>query len=182
MNSAVALNNLTGLTTHSSSFSQQSLATLYELYSLNTITTSAFLSAPHLLVAGSSAWANTNAETANLFMFSFHKDLSVLGLTATPSYLHMLTLPNMPSVMMTISTANSATPNTSGGVMTGHSAGMFVSVSWGAPSASNGTGAGIGVGPGPSIICPFSNCNYMAHCSRLSLHFMLVLKISCNVT
>ena len=113
------------------------------------LTTSAFLGAPHPPAAGSSAWANANAETANPFTFGFREDPSVLGLAATPSRLHTLTPPNAPNAMMTTGTADSATPNTSGGATTGRSAGVFVSASWGAPPASNGAGAGVGVGPGP---------------------------------
>jgi hypothetical protein len=112
--------------------------------------TSSFHGAPHPSAAGSSAWANSGAETANPFTFGFREDPSVLGLAATPSRLHTLTPPNAPHAIMTATASTSVTPSTASGTLTGRAAGVFVSASWGAPPTGNdGNGAGIGMGPGP---------------------------------
>jgi hypothetical protein len=120
--------------------------------------TSSFLGASHPLAAGSSAWANADAETANPFTLGFREDPSVLGLAATPSRLHTLTPPNAPHAMMTATDAN---PNSTGGALTGLGAGLFVSASWAVPPAGGnglggvggvggqGQGQGMGMGPGP---------------------------------
>jgi len=113
--------------------------------------TSSFHGAPHPSAAGSSAWANASAETANPFTHGFRgEDPSVLGLAATSGRLHTLTPPNAPHAIMTANTSASATPNTAGGTpLTGRGAGVFVSASWGAsPANGNGNGAGAGMGPG----------------------------------
>lgn len=109
---------------------------------------SSFHAASHPPSAGSSAWANAGAETANPFTLGFREDPSVLGLAATPSRLHTLTPPNAPNAIMTASSSSDANPNSSGGALTGRSAGLFVSASWAAPPLG---GNGPGPGPGPGI-------------------------------
>ena len=108
--------------------------------------------APHPPAAGSSAWANAGAETANPFTLGFREDPSVLGLAATSSRLHTLTPPNAPQAMMTAPTSATADPNTMSGAPIPRAAGVFVSASWGtSPAGGNGgdgTGAGVGVGAG----------------------------------
>ena len=109
--------------------------------------TSSFLGACHPLAAGSSAWANAGAETANPFTLGFREDPSVLGLAATPSRLHTLTPPNAPNAMMTATSSTDANPNSTGGALTGLGGGLFVSASWAVPSvAGNGPGGVVGVG------------------------------------
>ncbi|KAI0001765.1 hypothetical protein BJV77DRAFT_1155139 [Russula vinacea] len=81
--------------------------------------TSSFLGACHPLAAGSSAWADAGAETANPFTLGFREDPSVLGLAATPSRLHTLTPPNAPNAMMTATSSTDANPNSTGGALTG---------------------------------------------------------------
>jgi hypothetical protein len=114
---------------------------------------SSFHGAPHPSAAGSSAWANAGAETANPFTLGFREDPSVLGLAATPSRLHALTPPNAPNAIMTDSSSSDANSNSTGGLLAPRSAGLFVSATWAAPPVSgngngNGPGAGIGVGVG----------------------------------
>lgn len=120
--------------------------------------TSSFHGGPHPSAAGSSAWANASAETANPFTHGFRgEDPSVLGLAATSGRLHTLTPPNAPHAIMTANTSASATPNTAGGApLTGRGAGVFVSASWGAsPANGNGNDAGVGMGPGPGGVPQF---------------------------
>lgn len=113
---------------------------------------STFHAASHPPAAGSSAWANAGAETANPFTHGFREDPSVLGLAATPSRLHTLTPPNAPNAIMTASSSSDANPNSTGGALIGRSAGLFVSASWAPPPVSgNGNGNGPGPGPGPGI-------------------------------
>ena len=117
---------------------------------------SSFHAASHPPAAGSSAWANAGAETANPFTLGFREDPSVLGLAATPSRLHTLTPPNAPNAIMTASSSSDTNPNSTGGALTGRSAGLFVSASWAAPPVGgngngNGFGPGFGPGPGPGI-------------------------------
>lgn len=115
---------------------------------------SSFHAASHPPAAGSSAWANAGAETANPFTLGFREDPSVLGLAATPSRLHTLTPPNAPNAIMTASSSSDANPNSTGGALIGRSAGLFVSASWAAPPVGgngNGNGNGPGLGPGPGI-------------------------------
>jgi hypothetical protein len=115
---------------------------------------SSFHAASHPPAAGSSAWANAGAETANPFTHGFREDPSVLGLAATPSRLHTLTPPNAPNAIMTASSSSDANPNSTGGAPMGRSAGLFVSASWAAPPVGgngNGNGNGNGPGPGPGI-------------------------------
>jgi hypothetical protein len=109
---------------------------------------SSFHAASHPPAAGSSAWANAGAETANPFTLGFREDPSVLGLAATPSRLHTLTPPNAPNAFMTASSSSDGNPNSTGGALTGRSAGLFVSASWAAPPMG---GNGNGNGPGPGI-------------------------------
>lgn len=111
---------------------------------------SSFHAASHPPAAGSSAWANAGAETANPFTLGFREDPSVLGLAATPSRLHTLTPPNAPNAIMTASSSSDANPNSTGGALTGRSAGLFVSASW-APPPVGGNGNGLGPGPGIPI-------------------------------
>jgi hypothetical protein len=111
---------------------------------------SSFHAASHPPAAGSSAWANAGAETANPFTLGFREDPSVLGLAATPSRLHTLTPPNAPNAIMTASSSSDANPNSTGGALTGRSAGLFVSASW-APPPLGGNGNGLGPGPGIPI-------------------------------
>ena len=112
---------------------------------------SSFHAASHPPAAGSSAWANAGAETANPFTLGFREDPSVLGLAATPSRLHTLTPPNAPNAIMTASSSSDANPNSAGGALTGRSAGLFVSASWAAPPPIGGNGNGHGHGPGMPI-------------------------------
>jgi hypothetical protein len=117
---------------------------------------SSFHAASHPPAAGSSAWANAGPETANPFTLGFREDPSVLGLAATPSRLHTLTPPNAPNAIMTASSSSDANPNSTGGALTGRSAGLFVSASWAAPPVGgngngNGNGNSPGPGPGPGI-------------------------------
>jgi hypothetical protein len=115
---------------------------------------SSFHAASHPPAAGSSAWANAGAETANPFTLGFREDPSVLGLAATPSRLHALTPPNAPNAIMTASSSSDANPNSTGGALIGRSAGLFVSASWAAPPVGgngNGNGPGSGPGPGPGM-------------------------------
>ena len=112
---------------------------------------SSFHAASHPPAAGSSAWANAGAETANPFTLGFREDPSVLGLAATPSRLHTLTPPNAPNAIMTASSSLDANPNSAGGALTGRSAGLFVSASWAAPPPISGNGNGHGHGPGMPI-------------------------------
>jgi hypothetical protein len=111
-----------------------------------TLIVSSFHAASHPPAAGSSAWANAGAETANPFTLGFREDPSVLGLAATPSRLHTLTPPNAPNAIMTASSSSDANPNSTGGALTGRSAGLFVSATWAAPPIG-----GNGNGPGPGI-------------------------------
>lgn len=113
-----------------------------------TLIVSSFHAASHPPAAGSSAWANAGAETANPFTLGFREDPSVLGLAATPSRLHTLTPPNAPNAIMTASSTTDANPNSTGGALTGRSAGLFVSATWAAPPMG---GNGNGHGPGPGI-------------------------------
>jgi hypothetical protein len=113
-----------------------------------TLIVSSFHAASHPPAAGSSAWANAGAETANPFTLGFREDPSVLGLAATPSRLHTLTPPNAPNAIMTASSSSDGNPNSTGGALTGRSAGLFVSASWAAPPMG---GNGNGNGPGPGI-------------------------------
>ncbi len=112
---------------------------------------SSFHGASHPPAAGSSAWANAGAETANPFTLGFREDPSVLGLAATPSRLHTLMPPNAPNAIMTDTSSSDNATNSTGGTLTGRSAGLFVSASWAAPPVGgngNGPGAGIGIGVG----------------------------------
>ena len=113
-----------------------------------TLIVSSFHAASHPPAAGSSAWANAGAETANPFTLGFREDPSVLGLAATPSRLHTLTPPNAPNAIMTASSSSDGNFNSTGGALTGRSAGLFVSASWAAPPMG---GNGNGNGPGPGI-------------------------------
>ena len=123
--------------------------------------TPSFYGASHPPAAGSSAWANTGAETANPFTLGFREDPSVLGLAATPSRLHTLTPPNAPHAIMTDTSTDGSPSSTSGGLPS-FGSGLFVSASWAAPSAGGGNGPGPivsfggqgpgqgqGMGPGP---------------------------------
>lgn len=118
---------------------------------------SSFHAGSHPPAAGSSAWANSGAETANPFTLGFREDPSVLGLAATPSRLHTLTPPNAPNAIMTDSSSSDGNPNSTGGTLTGRSAGLFVSATWATPffggngnGSGNGNGNGNGNGPGPN--------------------------------
>ena len=51
---------------------------------------------------------------------------------------------------MTASSSSDANPNSTGGALTGRSAGLFVSATWAAPPVG-GNGNGNGNGPGPGI-------------------------------
>ena len=123
--------------------------------------TPSFYGASHPPAAGSSAWANTSAETANPFTQGFREDPSVLGLAATPSRLHTLTPPNAPHAIMTDASTDGTTSSTSG-ALPSFGSGLFVSASWAAPPAGGGNGPGPiiglggqgpgqgpGMGPGP---------------------------------